>query len=829
MKQQADMSELHAGRRSGRWFGWRPGWRSERRPERRGISKSAAISFLSITLTVALLSMLISLVLYRIYQREAFEAITASATERHSGDALRMSMIGGQINITGLLLASGGDFLAFMRGTNDQCVRKYLMMTSLRGYVNTNQYIESVYMFNDDTGDFISNRGHDVVNLDAGFKEYMDAVSPDSGMTLTPRRITGISGRSVNVFSVTFFNSINPAWRVVINLKGDQVARSIASETPDAALSSKTLIVGANGQIFIDNQNSCFDQPLDSVLPPSALPPGSRSGFALADLDGEESIVSWFRGDTFDLTFVNIAPMRQTMSNMIRIQQNTALICVGVILLGALLAVALSFRMLFPFRKIIRGLPTPPGAEAETGYWRDEAAQIARAVSHYEKSLRLSWRFSHREFLRELTLGRLQIDPDDTRAAASAAAGAPSAASDASSGASAGAGAPSGAGGPAPAFAPTSLRERFLEFSIPYIDGPCRSMYILLYEHTAALSGDMVELLDMAQNALEEIRLPLLFVEEDGDALKCVIASPAPGAAWERFLKTLDGIRARFAERRRHSPSSVSFVLGREAAALEHADLKASTQECEEWRRYAFLLDRPLIIDRETVAIGDRLGDYDITAEREALLDALRMGNVKALEEQFAVVFRLIRRMTYDLAKVTVYQLTLSILHCGWQILGEQDEELRRANLQRNLDYITNADEARLFLFLFSKAIAEKAAARRNDRRRDMCREIREYVLENYADPNLCAESVAERHRLSAAYVSKQFSAETGKSVFAFINDVRLNRAEELLSGTSLSVADVTRQIGFSHSTYFATLFKKKYGMSPKAYRDALPALRDAP
>jgi AraC-like DNA-binding protein len=48
---------------------------------------------------------------------------------------------------------------------------------------------------------------------------------------------------------------------------------------------------------------------------------------------------------------------------------------------------------------------------------------------------------------------------------------------------------------------------------------------------------------------------------------------------------------------------------------------------------------------------------------------------------------------------------------------------------------------------------------------------------------------------------------------------VRLERAEMLLTSTSLAISHIAARCGFPDSNYFCVAFKAKYGLSPSKYR----------
>lgn len=94
----------------------------------------------------------------------------------------------------------------------------------------------------------------------------------------------------------------------------------------------------------------------------------------------------------------------------------------------------------------------------------------------------------------------------------------------------------------------------------------------------------------------------------------------------------------------------------------------------------------------------------------------------------------------------------------------------------------------------------------------------KEIIHKNYQDSNLSLTMIAEILNISTRRLSKIFKGEMNVSISDYINDVRLEKAAELLSTTSMSVKKVVESLGIDNETYFYGLFKKKYGLTPKEY-----------
>ncbi len=91
------------------------------------------------------------------------------------------------------------------------------------------------------------------------------------------------------------------------------------------------------------------------------------------------------------------------------------------------------------------------------------------------------------------------------------------------------------------------------------------------------------------------------------------------------------------------------------------------------------------------------------------------------------------------------------------------------------------------------------------------------YITANFGD-NLTLDGLAERFAMSSSYFSKSFKQFTGLGVNEYITAVRIANAKKLLKATNLSVTEISLRCGFNDSNYFATVFKRINGISPKKY-----------
>ena len=95
--------------------------------------------------------------------------------------------------------------------------------------------------------------------------------------------------------------------------------------------------------------------------------------------------------------------------------------------------------------------------------------------------------------------------------------------------------------------------------------------------------------------------------------------------------------------------------------------------------------------------------------------------------------------------------------------------------------------------------------------------EAAKYISSNYAS-NLTLQTLADKYAMSPGHFSKQFKRITGVGINEYINIARISAAEEMLTNSNLPITTVATECGFNDSNYFAAVFKRLKGVTPKKY-----------
>ncbi len=100
--------------------------------------------------------------------------------------------------------------------------------------------------------------------------------------------------------------------------------------------------------------------------------------------------------------------------------------------------------------------------------------------------------------------------------------------------------------------------------------------------------------------------------------------------------------------------------------------------------------------------------------------------------------------------------------------------------------------------------------------------QVAQMIDEEYADQNLSPASIADRLNMSSAYLGRLFHESLQISISQYINQIRVEKAEELLRSTALPVENIAEKVGFSNPKYFYVVFKNVCGKTPLQYRKSI-------
>lgn len=95
-------------------------------------------------------------------------------------------------------------------------------------------------------------------------------------------------------------------------------------------------------------------------------------------------------------------------------------------------------------------------------------------------------------------------------------------------------------------------------------------------------------------------------------------------------------------------------------------------------------------------------------------------------------------------------------------------------------------------------------------------------LVETNCHEHHTVEWYADKLHLAPKYLSNIVHRTLNSSPNAYIDQAIIRHAKSLLSSTSLSIQQISDQLGFQNQSHFGTFFKRQTGLSPSAYKNKI-------
>ena len=95
-----------------------------------------------------------------------------------------------------------------------------------------------------------------------------------------------------------------------------------------------------------------------------------------------------------------------------------------------------------------------------------------------------------------------------------------------------------------------------------------------------------------------------------------------------------------------------------------------------------------------------------------------------------------------------------------------------------------------------------------------------EYIHRNIARPDTSLEEVAAAAGLSIHHFGRVFGEAMQKSPMAYLREIRIEHAKNLMRDTRLRISEIAHEAGFSDPLHFSRVFRRATGQSPSEFRE---------
>lgn len=252
----------------------------------------------------------------------------------------------------------------------------------------------------------------------------------------------------------------------------------------------------------------------------------------------------------------------------------------------------------------------------------------------------------------------------------------------------------------------------------------------------------------------------------------------------------------------------------------EFDELTAHFQNLKELWKLSLMLKPEAMIIKEEELKTKSMETAITTRDFTELTVRLKSGNLELSTAKWQEMLAQMSQYRYDALQYVLRRAEDTV--CG--VLKDIPSALPGKNeklLPEELEQVKSIDEIN---DIFQKAFAvicEEYSKQKAERYSQLARQVKEIVRQQYHDPALNAQNIADRLQMNNTYLGRLFRSSYGHSINDYINTCRLEESKLLLTESDESIETIAHRVGFSNTKYYYVLFKKHTGQTPATYRSS--------
>lgn len=116
------------------------------------------------------------------------------------------------------------------------------------------------------------------------------------------------------------------------------------------------------------------------------------------------------------------------------------------------------------------------------------------------------------------------------------------------------------------------------------------------------------------------------------------------------------------------------------------------------------------------------------------------------------------------------------------------------------------------------KKLVEELNDTKSNKNHGLCDELVHYMHQNYHIP-IGVNEISDSVGISVSMASQLFKDIKGETIYSYLTNLRMEKAEEMLTNTNATIATIAEKVGYTHENSFIRVFRKSKDITPGKYR----------
>lgn len=725
------------------------------------------------------------------------ESILKEQTSRSSSDYLNQilhNIDGSMRDISRAMINLGLNAnIAAILNSNKPTIDKFSeyldVMETLQTVKNSNKYLDSIYLYVQGDDKILTNYKSIFNTREFGDLHWMEDIQTKSGFYLDTRKVYSTDvNRNVNLISM-----VNSLPILSNELKMGALVFNIDEEILNSTISRKKLrnneeilIINKDGQIVSSKNKDILYQTLPWTDEIAAME--AQNSSIVLEIGGIKSFVVYETSSELGWRIVSIIPYDELFKAQHQLTRMLMMICIASLLIFLLFAGIASRILYHPISNLLNLLPgsnLPAGRKAignDIKFINESVRKILDDKEFADQSLKHIKPIAREKFLVNLLDGYY----DNSR----------------------------------------QIEKNMHMLDIGLYDEACIVLLIEvdrpsdweITDNEIAYKLFMSGLKEMIEDFLDRNKPNFVVGEVDSYRMGAVLndlgnAHLDADAIYFLCLDLKEHISM-------HTKYTVTIGIGRPVSGL--VNLKKSYKEALRAIKQKMIFGKNNVIRINDV---EKSFDLEGISENEyinLIISQLKDAKLRACIEKinntinFMVGRGIDSKKMHKFCHSLLHFITFTLIEMGIDtnaLMGKEFDLIE--DFAKNED----VDDIKLWFRDLFVRLEQFIEQKKNHPNHELIEKIKLHVAANYHN-EFTLNDIASLVYMNPSYLGKLFKKMEGVTFNEYINQVRMEKAKEMLLNTTLKVAEISEKVGMSSAQYFIYCFRNFYGITPKKFRE---------
>jgi len=368
-----------------------------------------------------------------------------------------------------------------------------------------------------------------------------------------------------------------------------------------------------------------------------------------------------------------------------------------------------------------------------------------------------------------------------------------------------------------------SIYEKFNELSIN-IQGSWYAAAILKIDSESIVDANARKDIELKKFAIFNMSKDILsrsdsgeaFFHDDGIVIILGVECKERDTARNKMFSILDETRQSV---KKYLGLTASIGLGKIVAGLD--SIRESHLSSLTARSYKLILSGDKVIFVEDLEPGINSFFHLAQEKEESLISSIKFGVEADVSDSVDSLFSELSDSGASLKEYQLYFMEIiSVLMKLARLFQIESSHVlpKDKSMYIEIDKFDSIAHAKSWIGELSLNLMKSISGKRIDAAQVLFEKAKDYINENYSDPELNVQKLSNHLFISPSYLCIIFKKRADETFLKYVMRIRLERAKELLLDNN-KIADVAEKVGYPDVSYFSYFFKKNTGQSPREYK----------